>query len=152
MAELRTIAPVMLPEWNGQLDPLPDSVVKHPYWQHENGQHAPKPPRILGSIMFWTRSVGKKVQIRHLVLDDSIQWVIGQNVAKYGQTRQLVRPILTQRGHNNGLLDFLLVRSDSMLYLPFLSLPQTCKLRVSTGAFSVHTRLWILYWNYLWGS
>lgn len=71
----------VMPKWNGNLEPLPNSVKGRPYWQYGRGEHSSKPRRILGSVFLITIfDQGTPVGIRHLIIDGSSSWVIGRNV------------------------------------------------------------------------
>lgn len=83
LVELRTFARNLLPQWKGELDPLPNSVVDTPFWQYGSGSHASPKRAILGSILIPAYTTnGNVLQIRHLVIDGSSQWVIRRNVTR----------------------------------------------------------------------
>lgn len=67
-----------------ELDPVPKTLNGYTQWQYGTGTHASAARDILGSVMISGHSDnGRCVEIRHLVLDGSSQWVIGKNVTKY---------------------------------------------------------------------
>ena len=83
IVELRAISKGVFHSWNGDLDPLPESIQDRPYWQYGSGSHASRRRSILGSIVLTARSdKGRPIRIRHLVIDGSSQWVIGRNVTR----------------------------------------------------------------------
>lgn len=76
--------PVLLPKWDGALDPIPDSLASRPFWQYGVGAHASQAKPILGSILLdATSDDGVTVKIRHLVIEGSSQWIIGRNVTTH---------------------------------------------------------------------
>lgn len=109
----------LLPNWNGVLDPLPPSLSECAFWQYGSGEHASPPTRILGSISISCLSeCGTTVLIRYLVLDESRQWVIGQNVTCNGTICQLDTPSLTVRRNNNDMVKFNLMLINRLLHVP----------------------------------
>lgn len=77
IVELRALAGELLPRWNGSLDQIPESVRSTPYWQYGSGQHASAKRKILVSVVLSTSSdQGNRIDIRHLVIEGSSQWVI----------------------------------------------------------------------------
>ena len=79
--ELRLLQDQFGYEIDAQFDSIPDSLDGHTHWQYGIGQHSSAPRRILGSVLLSAQAdSGRKVNIRHLVLDGSSQWVIGRNV------------------------------------------------------------------------
>jgi len=84
MSELQVLAHIVLPDWNNKLDPLPSTIASRPYWQYGTGEHSSDARKILGSVMLQAcDDYGDKINIRHLVIDGSSQWVIGRNVTKH---------------------------------------------------------------------
>lgn len=80
---LRLQSTIML-TWDGTLDELPDLIRSRPYWQYGNGQHASQKRRILGPAVLTTQSdQGIQINIRHLIIEGSSQWIIGRNVTQY---------------------------------------------------------------------
>lgn len=83
MDEFKIVKPIMLPEWDGKLEELPDCIKDRPRWQYGMGSHSSKTRRILGSVMFARLTdEGNEVRIRHLIMEGSSKWVIGRNVTK----------------------------------------------------------------------
>lgn len=63
------------------LDCIPDALYGHTNWQYGTGQHASMPRHMLRYISRDAISDnGKKIYIKHLVLDGSSQWFIDKNV------------------------------------------------------------------------
>ena len=91
IVELRTLAPDLLPAWDGKLQPLPGKCRCTPSWQYGSGGHASPKRRILGSIVLSVLSYQNvPVEIRHLVMKGSSQWFISRNV-----TRSVISTIWT---------------------------------------------------------
>lgn len=83
-SELDMLLSVLLPEWDGVLDPIPDSLASRPFWQYGVGTHSSQAMPIIGSISFNAESDdGINVSIRHLVIEGSSQWIIGRNVTTH---------------------------------------------------------------------
>lgn len=83
MSELQLLSQLLLPLWNGTLDPVPDCISGRANWQYGIGDHASASKPIIGSIVLEARSDdGGKVYVRHLVIAGSSQWIIGRNVTK----------------------------------------------------------------------
>ena len=81
IVELQALHPQLIPEWDGTLEDIPDSVKDRPFWQYGSGEHASPRRRILGSVIFSTLSdQGTPMKIRHLVMEGSSQWLIDRNV------------------------------------------------------------------------
>lgn len=119
--ELKLIAELVCPEWNGNLDPIPDSVADRPYWQYGSGEHRSAAKRILGSVLMEARTdQGTNVQIRHLVIDGSSQWVVGRNVTSHcdilhaNQNKLILPP--DANGNSQGSIT--LVDRDMHTYIP----------------------------------
>ena len=72
------------------INPIPSSLQGHTHWQYGTGRHSSAARRILGSIVLNALTdTGTTVNIRHLVLDGSSQWVIGRNVTSKANIRHL---------------------------------------------------------------
>ncbi|CAN8063104.1 unnamed protein product [Agarophyton chilense] len=84
MKELHVIKHMVCPDWNGNLDPIPDTIADRPNWQYGSGNHKSEPRRILGSIVLSARSNAcNSANVRRVVVEGSTQWVIGRNVTQY---------------------------------------------------------------------
>lgn len=65
------------------LDRLPSSLRIFSYWQYGTGSHASPRRIMLGCVQLSIRTnSGNLITIRHLVIEGSSQWVIGQNVTR----------------------------------------------------------------------
>lgn len=83
IVELRSLSREILPDWNGKLDAIPETLHDCVFWQYGSGIHASSKRRILGSVVLSARTdLGTSIEIRHLVLEGSTSWVIGRNVTK----------------------------------------------------------------------
>jgi len=79
--EFKMIQPMILPEWNGKFDALPDSIKERPFWQYGSGSHSSPFRKIIGSILIPGKSnEGADIYVRHLVIEGSTQWLIGRNL------------------------------------------------------------------------
>lgn len=79
--ELDLLQPRLLPNWDGTLDPIPDTLSGRRHWQYGCGEHASSPRLIVGSICLpMAADCGSTIIVRHLILEGSSQWVIGRNV------------------------------------------------------------------------
>ena len=82
-AEFKVLQPLILPKWSGSYAELPECIADRPYWQYGKGKHSSPPRRILGSVMISARTDGNEiVEINHLIISGSSQWVIGRNVTR----------------------------------------------------------------------
>lgn len=83
-AEQRSIlAEDIMPNWNRQLDTLPESVKHRPLWQYRGGNPSSIRKSIIGSVVLSTRcEEGGLVQIRHVIIDGSSPLVIGRNFTR----------------------------------------------------------------------
>ena len=78
------IQPLVFPDWNGRFDALPHSVASRPYWQYGTREHSSETRAIISSVTLTARSHdGNSIEIRHLVIAGSSQWVFGRRVTKY---------------------------------------------------------------------
>ena len=117
-SELCLLSHHILPHWQAELLPIPDSLDGRTIWQYGSGTHSSPQRRILGSVFLNIRSDdGDDISIRHLVLDGSSQWVIGRNVLRHCNIMQLHDYALIIPGHNNNTLRFPLTLHDHHDYL-----------------------------------
>ena len=95
MDELRSIYLTIMPDWDGSLDCIPESIADRPFWQYGVGAHASASRKILGSVMIDVNIPdGYTIQLRHLVLDGSSNWVIGRNITKHSNIIHMHKNIL----------------------------------------------------------
>ena len=72
--EFQIAHPFILPAWNGQYDPIPDSIADRPWWQYGTGSHSSAARRILGNVLIEaTSNEGVPVKMRHLIIDGSLK-------------------------------------------------------------------------------
>ena len=119
--ELKLISNFVCPEWTGELDPIPDAVADRPYWQYGIGDHSSQSKKIIGSVMFKARThQGGFVQIRHLVIEGSSQWVVGRNVTNYCNILHIDENtlILPPDASGNSKGSITLVDHDMHTYIP----------------------------------
>ena len=82
--EFQILQPFIAPNWSGDYDPLPDCIADRPFWQYGCGNHSSESRKIIGSIFISAKTDGEGViQIRHLIIQGSSQWLIGRNVTKH---------------------------------------------------------------------
>lgn len=115
--ELKHIQTYVCPLWDGNLEPLPDTIADRPYWQYGTGKHSSQAKRILGSVMLTARSdSGDPVSIRHLVIAGSSQWIIGRNVTRNCDILHLGTNVL-RLPKNQGSIT--IIDKDFHSYLPY---------------------------------
>lgn len=118
--ELQSLSKYILPNWNGTLDPIPDSISDRPYWQYGVGAHAIPVRAIIGSIIFNVRtSDGSNIELRHLVLDGSYNWVIGRNITRFSNINHMDENTLQVTDANGRTSKIPLLDHDLHSYLPF---------------------------------
>lgn len=116
---MAVVSAITLPHWNGSLDSIPETLNNCQYWQYGNGDHSSEPRKILGSIALLCRTEdGVIIWIRHLALEGSSQWVVGQNIPSFGDICQMGQPRLVLQGANSENIVLLLMKIDRLLYLP----------------------------------
>lgn len=93
--EFRMLAPYLLPAWNELYEPLPPDLADFPYCQYGSGEHASAARKMLGSVVLSaTTNQGTIVNIRHLVIEGSSQWVVGRNVSRHCNIDHIYRNAL----------------------------------------------------------
>ena len=79
--ELKILSPYLRTNWHEQLEPLPAAITDRIHWQYGSASHSTDSRRMLGSVMITARlNDGTEINIRHIVIDGSSQWLIGRNV------------------------------------------------------------------------
>ena len=79
--ELKFVANLVFRDWSGYIDQKPAALSKINFWKYGSVTDASPKREIIGSILLPVIcSSGSIVNIRHLVLADSSQWVVGRNV------------------------------------------------------------------------
>ena len=83
LEEFLVMQPLLLPKWNGKLDPVPDHLSSYKFWQYGSGEHASASRKIIGSVSLTAHTNNNHdVQIKHLIIEGSSQWVVGRNVTR----------------------------------------------------------------------
>lgn len=78
-----TLQSVLLPNWDGKFQPLRKELQSRPFWQYGDGDHCSDSRRILGSVILSVHTdMGSTINVCHLTIDGSSQWVIGRNVTR----------------------------------------------------------------------
>ncbi len=81
ISELKILSPYLRAKWSGNLYPLPDSISDRNHWQYGTGSHSSESRRMLGSEMLSASLAdGTIVNINHIVIEGSSQWIIGRHV------------------------------------------------------------------------
>eukprot|EP00171_Calliarthron_tuberculosum_P022021 IDg22021t1 len=117
--EFKLIQPFVLPNWSGKLDAIPESVADRPYWQYGTGSHSSELRKIIGSLVLNAISdQGDSVEVRHLVIDGSSQWVIGRNVTRFCDIIHVGENLI--RFSNKSITGSIsLIENDFHSYLPY---------------------------------
>lgn len=81
--EFRKLQPRIKPNWNGKFDPLLSSITNRPYWQYGSGKHSSVLQKLIG-LIFLTATTDQRniIQIHHVIIEGSSQWVIDRNVTR----------------------------------------------------------------------
>lgn len=120
--ELNLLQPHLLPNWNGDVPPRPRSLENRRFWQYGNGSHASLQRLIVGSVVLsLTADCGSTVQVRHLVLDGSSQWVIGRNVTHQSDIVHVDGNLLSIPKPHNNRITVSMIDHDLHSYIPFAS-------------------------------
>lgn len=83
LRESKFLKLLLLPDWDGYLEPPLESTKDRPYWPYGAENHASSSRRTIVSVLFSLRSDnGNTINIRHLVIAGTPQWVICQNVTR----------------------------------------------------------------------
>ena len=78
---LKLLSPCPNTNWNGKLEPLPESISDRSHWQYGSGNHSSDLRRMLCSvIIFPCLEDGFVIKIKHIIIEGSSQWVICRNV------------------------------------------------------------------------
>eukprot|EP00171_Calliarthron_tuberculosum_P001291 IDg1291t1 len=68
--EFKLIQDVLLPDWSGCLEPIPESLGECHHLQYGTGEHSSDSRKILGSIVLTaTSDQGSFINVRHLILE-----------------------------------------------------------------------------------
>ena len=121
IVELISLYSYLLPSRDGSVQPILSHIRGTPYWKYGSGSHASSRRRILGSVLTSAKSdQGVLLQIRHLVIEGSSQWVIGRNVTRFCNIHHVDRNCLMFRSSvSNEPLSMTLYDIGDHCYLPF---------------------------------
>ena len=79
--ELKLLLPDLETNWNGKLSALPKELAGRTHWQYDSGNHASDSRRMLRSVNITAiLDDGTNVNIIHVVIEGSSQWIVGRNV------------------------------------------------------------------------
>lgn len=101
-----------------KLDKIPKALKGHTHWQYGTGKHASPARRILGSTVLTAISdSSNSINITHLVLEGSSQWVIGRNVTRKANIEHLERNALAVVA--DGITDYVsMIDHEFLSYIP----------------------------------
>lgn len=126
LLSLALYAPLLLRNWSGEIVPVPEPFRSCPHWQYGTGAHASPGRVMLGSAMLADiKPTGTELNIRHLILDASSQWVIGRNFTSPSNILVLKGRFIELSSHTGARLLLSLTNHNMHLHLPltlFLSL------------------------------
>jgi len=115
--EFKLLQSIVYPSWNGKFDGLPSTVKNRPFWQYGVGSHSSKSRRIIGSVMLTAKTdEGNEIDIRHLVIEGSSQWIIGRNVTQLCNIVRIGKNML-ELPNNSGSIS--LRNYDLHCYVPY---------------------------------
>lgn len=96
----------------------PSEFFQCPFWQYGTGSNSSERRRILGSVVLISHAPDETVlQISHLVLGGSSNWVVGRNVTSKSDILQLDEFFMVVNGKDNNRISFTLTDYDYHLYL-----------------------------------
>lgn len=124
---------------------MPKSLNDCQYWKYGVDDYASGPRHIFGSISLpCCTDKNVVVWMRHLVLDGSSQWVVGQNVMQYGDICQISSLQLVLQPESGDKIAFSLVKIDRLLYMPSMCFgtTNTAALKSMITAFASSARPW----------
>ncbi len=79
--ELNLLSPFLRTNWNVLLKPFPESLCGYSFWKYCTLNHATSSKCMLGSIFIvGCLCDGSIINIRHIIIDSSSQWVVRRNV------------------------------------------------------------------------
>lgn len=116
IVELVVVALEELPRWNTKLEKILAALKECRYGKYGNGDHASQSRSVIVLIMFKGHSNDNAVAwICHLVLKDSSQLVIRQNITSYGDICQSGQLLLVLHQQNQPRILFFLYRLNHLL-------------------------------------
>lgn len=120
LEKFKLMQPRVLPKWNGEFESLPQCIRERPYWQYGPGNHSSFFRKIVGSVVLEVLPDDNNiVQIRHVLIEDSSQWVVGRNATRYYRIMNLNSSTL-QVDSRNGKSDCIsLVDRDFHFFIPY---------------------------------
>lgn len=119
LVELKWRGKKLDPALSLTINPIPMTLNGYSHWQYGTGEHASQSRKILGSVVLTAQSDGGRlIDITHLVLQGSSQWVIGRYVTRKANIEHIGRNTLTFEAHgeqdyisltNSGFLSYVLL-------------------------------------------
>ena len=118
LTELKELAKYIMPASDGKLDTIPKGVADRPFWQYGKGAHSSPKKCIFGSVLLSICSEeGTVINIRHLVIEGSSQWLIGRNVTTKGDILHASGDILRFPSKDGTCITLSLVTHDMHSFL-----------------------------------
>ena len=79
--DLKIMSPFLRKNWNDNIEPLPISIADRKHLQYGTRSHASDSRKMFGPVMLTANLAdGTTVNVRHVVIEGSSQWVIGRIV------------------------------------------------------------------------
>ena len=114
LVKLKDLAKKLGLSSNWKMAQIPSVLEGHSHWQYGTGDHASPTRRIMGSIILTaTSDTGRPVDITHLVLEGSSQWVIGRNVTRKANIEHINRNAIAFMV--NDQLDYISITNSGFL-------------------------------------
>lgn len=105
--------------WIGGIEPVPKEFSACSRWQYSTGDHSSPTRDMLVSIILTSTAPDECiVELHHLVLEESLQWITRGNVTSHGNTNLLGVPQLDLLAQTVIIL-LVIYRANCNLYLGF---------------------------------
>lgn len=80
---LCSLRSTIMTEWNGRVDPIPDTIAATLFWQYGSGSYGSPRRAITGSVLIPANTMnGNMILVHHLILEGSSQWAVGRSVTR----------------------------------------------------------------------
>ena len=125
-----------------RLQKVPEALNGYSHFQYGTGSHASQTRAILGSIVLTAYSdSNRKVDITHIVISGSSQWIIGRNVTKYSNIEHINKNALVFKTEDQ--LDYIsLVEHKFLTYIPIERFYREKQVIGGLSAVTVSNRPW----------
>ena len=75
------LSPFLRKNWNQKLDLLPAAIADRTHWQYRSSARSSDSRKMLESIIISAQlNGGTDINVKHIAIEGSLQWVIGRNV------------------------------------------------------------------------